>query len=104
MNLIEFKKLLEATGYPVAYSHFKAAVEPPFITYTTSDTSNLMADNQVYKKITDVQVDLYTSIKDPVVEAKLEQLLDQNKIPYEADETWIESEQLFQRIYYLGVI
>ncbi|WP_456282878.1 hypothetical protein [Bacillus sp. JZ34] len=109
MTLAELKKLLEATGYPVAYSHFnesasKSPPDPPFITYSAPDTSNFMADNKVYKKITNAQIELYTNIKDLEAEAKLEQLLDGSNIPYEADETWIESEQLFQRIYDLGVI
>ncbi len=109
MELVEFKQLLDRAGYPVAYFQFKAtestpAPSPPFIVYYTPSTSNFKADNKVYSKITNITVELYTNYKDLAAEQKLESLLDENDIPWDWDETWIESEQLFQRIYDIGVI
>jgi hypothetical protein len=101
MNLVEFKKLLEETGFPVAYSHFpeKKGQRPPFITYLVSPSSNFMADNHVFYKVNNVQVELYTKQKDLSAESKLEAVLDQAEIPYETDEVYIESEKLYQRTY-----
>ncbi|MGG3924905.1 hypothetical protein ABET51_02725 [Metabacillus fastidiosus] len=104
MTLIELKKILEATGYPVAYSHFDEQQTSPFITYLVHDSPSFFADNKVYKKINDVLIELYTTKKDLVAEKKLEDLLDENEISYEADETFIESEKLFQRIYEVRLI
>lgn len=104
MTLGELTKVLEATGYPVAYSHFtatpgKSVPKPPYICYLVDGSANLMADNKVYHKINDLNIELYTIKKDLVAEAKLEQVLDDYEIPYESFGTFIESEKLFQKIY-----
>jgi len=109
MTLVELVTILEAAGYPVAYSHFTETSNnpipsPPFITYLVPNTSNFFADNKTYKKINGVDVELYTSKKDLLAEATLESLLDANEIAYEKTETWIESQGLFQIIYEIGVI
>ncbi|MFS0783552.1 hypothetical protein [Bacillus sp. 1P06AnD] len=108
MTLAELKKILDATGFPVAYSHFTATEtkpipSPPYICYLTPYTSNFKADNRVYKKINNVQIELYTSKKDLAAEAKLEDLLDANDFPYDPIEVFIESENLFQRIYEIKI-
>lgn len=99
MTLAELNKLLKATGYPVAYSHFPEAKAPPFITYLVTYSSNFIADNKVHKQIQNVDIELYTNFKDLNVEAKLEAILDANEIPYNTTETFIDDEKLFQKIY-----
>lgn len=59
----------------------------------------MYADNKVYQKVNNIQIELYTNKKDLAAEERLEELLDANEITYEASETFIESENLFQRIY-----
>ncbi|MGM9924840.1 MAG: hypothetical protein ACI35R_11390 [Bacillus sp. (in: firmicutes)] len=108
MTLAELKKILDATGFPVAYSHFTATTSkpvppPPYICYLTPYTSNFKADNKVYKRFDNVQVELYTSKKDLVAEAKLEAVLDENDLPYDTIETFIDTENLFQRIYEIKI-
>jgi len=105
----ELYTILKATGYPVAYSHFNSSDDtplpkPPYIAYLSSYSSNLKADNKVYKKIDNLQIELYTSKKDLEAETVLEDLLDENEITYESTETWIESEKLFQKIYEVRLI
>ena len=109
MTLSDIYTILKATGYPVAYSHFTATTNnpvptPPYITYLSVYSSNLKADNMVYEKIDNLQIELYTNKKDLAAEKKLEDLLDQNEIAYESIETWIDSEQLFQKIYEVRLI
>ncbi|MEC0037729.1 hypothetical protein P4L29_25540 [Bacillus cereus] len=104
MTLGELKKILESTGYPVAYSHFTETPgvpvpSPPYVCYFVDGSSNMAADNKAYHKINDVNIELYTTKKDLVAEAKLEQVLDDYEIPYESYGTFIESEKLFQKIY-----
>ncbi|PHG56688.1 hypothetical protein COI59_31225, partial [Bacillus toyonensis] len=48
MTLGELTKILEATGYPVAYSHFTAlptnlVPAPPYICFLVDGSANLMA-------------------------------------------------------------
>lgn len=109
MNLNELKTILEATGLPVAYSHFvESEVDPipnpPFICYLVVYSSNFSADNKTYKAIQNVQIELYTDRKDIEVENRLEAILDENEIPYATSEEFIESESMFQKIYEVRLI
>ena len=109
MTLSDIYTILKATGYPVAYSHFTATTNnplpaPPYICYLNAYSSNLQADNKVYAKIDNLQIELYTNKKDLTAEKNLEDILDNNDIAYESTETWIDSEQLFQKIYEVRLI
>lgn len=104
MTIVEFKRMLDLAGMPVAYSYFKGTQDdpvppPPYICYLVDDSENLMADNKVYHKIIDVNIELYTTKKDLAAEAALEKVLDDHEIPYDTFETFIDSEDLFQKIY-----
>lgn len=109
MTLNDIYTILKATGYPVAYSHFTESPnnplpKPPYICYLSAYSSNFKADNKVYTKIDNLQIELYTTKKDLAAEKKLENLLDENDIIYETTEEWIESEKLFQKIYEVRLI
>ena len=109
MTLNDIYTILKATGFPVAYSHFVESPNnplptPPYITYLSAYSSNFKADNKVYAKIDNLQIELYTTKKDLATEKKLEDLLDENEIAYESTETWIEEEKLFQKIYEVRLI
>jgi hypothetical protein len=109
MTLAQLKAMLGQTGYPVTYSHFTATENnpipaPPYICYLEAYSSNFIADSKVYQKIKNVQIELYTKLKDTNAENKLETLLDTNNIPYDSTETFIESEKLFQKIYDVRLI
>lgn len=104
MNLIELKTMLEATGFPVAYSQFvetenEPLPEPPFIVYLVAFSSHFMADNKVHIPIENVQIELYTNKKDLDAESNLETILNDNELPFATTETFIESEQVYQKIY-----
>lgn len=101
MTLVEFKKMLDLAGMPVTYSHWTVpnVPDPPYICYLVDGTANLTADNKVFHKIIDVTIELYTTKKDLAAEAKIEKVLDDHEIPYDSDETFIVSEQLFQKFY-----
>ena len=94
-------KILKAVGLPFAYDHFAEgeSPEPPFICYLTPGSDNFAADGQVYFKIDDYHIELYTDFKDLSVEAKLEEALDAASIFYNKSETWIESEKLYEVLY-----
>src|SRR5689334_20593810 len=104
MTLSELNLILQATGFPVAYSHFiesdnEPLPTPPFITYLLLYSSNFSADNVTYIQFQNLQIELYTDRKDLEAEAILEAVLNENEIPFDTTESYIESEQLFQKIY-----
>ncbi|WP_249664502.1 hypothetical protein, partial [Lysinibacillus sp. D4B1_S16] len=70
MTLPELAQKLKALRYPVAYSHFKSAQEPPFICYLVVDGDTFSADNKVLSKITYVDIELYVNIKVLAAEKK----------------------------------
>ncbi len=99
MDEVTLFNLLKSTGLPVAYHHFTSPPTPPYIVYLFSYSSNFGADNRVYSKQSNYQVELYTTKKDPVSEKLIEDLFDEHDIYWEKTETYIESEGLYQVLY-----
>ena len=94
-------EILAEIGIPFAYDHFAEgeSPEPPFICYLLPGTNNFAADGIAYFKINEVNIELYTDIKDLDVEQRLEAVLDQHGIFYAKSEVWIESERLYEVLY-----
>ncbi|QAT43441.1 hypothetical protein [Aminipila luticellarii] len=97
----ELLNLLKTTGLKAAYHHFEKAPPPPYIIYLFSGSDNFGADNKVYNKIQNYQVELYTNKKDINSEMLIENLFDEHDVFYDKDETYIESEKLYQVTYYI---
>lgn len=97
--MVELYNLLSTLGLPVSYRFFKSPPAPPYIVYLLSYSDNFGADNKVYSKEDNYQVELYSTKKDLASEKKIEDLFDSNDIYYEKTETYIESEGLYQVLY-----
>ncbi len=93
--------LLTDFGVPFAYDHFAEgeAPDPPFVCYLLPGSNNFSADGSVYYKITEVGIELYTDHKDPKLENRLEDILDDALLFYNKTESWIESEKLYEVLY-----
>ena len=97
-------KLLEIMAdidIPSAYDHFAEgeSPSPPFITFLLPGSDNFSADGQVYFKVTEAHIELYTDAKDPEVEGGVESVLDRHGVFYDKTEVWIESERLYEVMY-----
>lgn len=101
MKLEEFVKILESTGFPVAFYEFpkEEPHDPPFICYLTLGQENFSADGIVYHSGTNVQVEVYTLQKDPVVEHVVENVL--SAFYYSKNEGFIEKEKIYLVTYQL---
>ena len=100
MSLIElYNVLIHVDGFAgkVAYRAFPEQRAPalPFICYLERSSDNFVADNRVFHKISQVDVELYTDIKEPDTESKVESALDDAGLPWAKSEDWIESERCF---------
>ena len=97
----ELLRILSEIQLPFAYDHFAEgeAPDPPFICYLLPASDNFSADGQVYFKIENVNIELYTDKKDLPVEAAVETVLDDHCIFYNKTEVWIESEKLYEVLY-----
>ena len=101
MTLEELYQTLQQLNLPIAYSHFKSPLKPPYLVYLVEDTQNFGADNRVYHQIENLVIELYTSKKDIILEKKLEALLNEKEFYYEKVETYIDSEKLYEVRYEL---
>ena len=104
MTLENIKALLDTTGFPVAYNHFKSRVAFPFICYMADSSDNFHADNKVYKEIQHLRIELYTKQKDLISENKLKQALDGFSWE-QVSETYINdsNEKYYQIIYEMEI-
>ena len=99
MNLDKIKELIDTIGFPVAYDHFHNKVNPPFITYRELPLETFNADDCNYINFKDYEIELCTLIKDIKAENKLEVLFFENKIPFEKNEEWDDTEKVYHIIY-----
>ena len=77
--------IMEEIGLPFAYHHFAEgeSPDPPFICFLLPTSDNFSADGQVYFKVTEVHIELYTDKKDLELEERVEAVLDEYGIFYE---------------------
>lgn len=104
MSLAEFYTLLNSiTGFTdkVAYRQFEENAAPalPFIVYYEDSTDNFKADNKVYQKRRNIVVELYSQEKDVDSEELIEKLFDDNEIPWDKIEEYIDSEHMYMVSY-----
>ena len=95
-------QILKEIGLPFAYDHFAEgeSPEPPFICYLSPESNNFSADGKVYRKINRYHLEVYTDKKDRETEKKVEEVLNKYSIFYDRTEVWIESEHLYEVLYY----
>ena len=101
----ELLAIVQEIGYPNAYDHFAEGESPelPYILYLIPGSNNFAADNYAYFKVNEIHIELYTDRKDLAAEQKVEAVLDRHGIFYNRSETWIESEQLYEVLYYFDL-
>lgn len=103
MTLEELGELLQTTGLPVTYLAWPdgKAPELPFLCYLSTGTDTLPADGGVYHQWDNVRVELYTRLKDPATEAKVEAAL--KGFHWQKTETYINTERCFKIDYEIEV-
>ena len=105
MELHEIVSMLAELGIPLAYHHFAEGESPapPFLLYLSPGSDNFSADGRVYWKADQLDVELYTDLKDPELEERLEAVLDAAGLFYNKTESYIDSEKLYEILYEMEV-
>jgi len=95
-------QIISEIDIPSAYDHFAEgeSPDPPFLCYLLPGVDHFAADGKAYFKVDQVHLELYTDRKDPDTEQMIEAVLDGHGIFYDRTEVWIESEQLYEVLYY----
>ena len=101
MTYDDITNMLKEAGLPLAYDQFAEgeSPEPPFLIFLFPGSDNMFADNGVYFKISQLNMELYTDKKDPELEEKLEDILTAHEISWEKSEVWIDSEKMYEVLY-----
>ena len=101
MTYNDIVELVDKIGLPCAYDHFTEgdSPEPPFVVFLMPGTNNFFADGVTYVPITEVNVELYTDYKNPVLEKLVEDVLDSYELPWDKTEVWIAEERLYEVLY-----
>lgn len=102
----EVFQMVKSIGLPAAYHHFDEgeSPEPPFVVYLYPGTNNFSADGTVYQGINQLDIELYTDKKDLDAEHKVEAVLKKHGFFYEKNETYIETEKMYEVIYEMEVL
>lgn len=98
MTYDEIKAMVAEIGLPFAYDHFAEGESPPppFVVFLMPGTDNFMADNEVYEQVTEISIELYTDLKTPPLERRIEKILNAYEIPWDKSEVWIEEEKMYE--------
>lgn len=95
-------QILQSTGLPCAYSHFKKKQSPPYIVYIGNGQDTFQADNTHYWKRNTYQVEYYFTTKNEQNEEAIETALLDNGFLYEkSEDIYIEEEEVFVIYYYI---
>ena len=94
--------LLKSINIPVAYGHFdnNKDMVPPFMVYRELAPDTFKADNRTYYRPYNFEIELVTIKKDTILQKQIEELLDNNNIPYDiSDEIWDNDEKIYHNFY-----
>jgi hypothetical protein len=106
MTYDDVVEMLEEADLPLAYDHFAEgeSPDPPFICFLFPGSDNLFADDTVFQKIDELDIELYTDKKDPDTETRIEDILAAHELPYEKSEVWIAEERMYEVLYQTQII
>lgn len=101
----EVLEMMEEMGLPFAYDHFVEgeSPKPPFLVFLYPKAMNFAADGIAYFKVNQLDIELYSDLKQPEVEERLEAVLLKHGVFYGKSEVWIESERLYEVLYEMEV-
>ena len=101
MKVEDLKTLLESTGLPVVYRAYTVdhAPDPPYLVFYGTQKVTMFADNKPHYTAPMWNVELYTDKKEPLTEARVEQVLDESGILYVSTEANWEDERLYEVLY-----
>ena len=97
----EVFEVLEELSLPIAYDHFAEgeSPDPPFLCFLYPRNLPTGADNTVYYQLHELDIELYTDAKDPVLEQRVERLLTEHEMFFQKSEVWIEEEKMYEVLY-----
>ena len=101
MTYQEVSSLIARIGVPYAYYQFDedTAKPTPFVCFYYPEEDEFYADNRNYIKLVVLRIELYTDEKDFSLEETIENLLNENELPFTHYESYIDSEKMLMQTY-----
>lgn len=105
MLITDIKTMLAQTKLPATYYSWpeKQAPQLPYLVWYLPSSDNFAADDKVYKHIETLHVELYTEAKDFATEQAVEAVLDANGMVWERQESYIDTEHMYEVLYIMEV-
>lgn len=101
-DLLSTIEISEGVNIEITYDHFTTPNhKPPFIIYFIEDVSTLKADDKVHSQENNFIVDLCVEVKNVELENKIEKLFNDNYLPYDKEEEYLDSERMYQIRYFI---
>lgn len=95
-------EILQTTGLPCAYSHFKTKQDPPFLVYLGNGQDTFAADNTWYYRKNTYQIEYYFNKKSSANEDAIENaLLDAGYQYDKSEDVYLEDQDMFLIYYYI---
>lgn len=107
MTYQEIKNMIESIGLPFTYYEWKEGdmiPNLPYVVFYYPTSDNMSADNIVYQNIEQLNVEVYSKEKDFAIEKQVETVLNQNGFYWEKNESFIESEDMYEVLYQMEVV
>lgn len=106
MQVSDFRKILDETGFAVGYYQFPKGKVPklPYILFYFPTSDDVYADNKNYVNIQATNVELYTKNKNFSAEKSVEDVLKSHNIKYQKTETYLTTEDMFLILYEMEII
>ena len=104
MDLKQFKTEMETLGYNINYLMFTNPPQLPYMVYYVAENNYQYSDNKNYSLFLGVNLELYDKNKNIEAESKIENKFNELGLTFSKDEVYIESEKLYQVIYYVELI
>ena len=98
MTHAEFVQMAKDTAILCAYDHFAEGEPPapPFLVYYIAGSDNFYADGELYGRISNFVMELYTDVKEPPLEHQVESVLASQDVLWNKTEGWLEAERLYE--------
>lgn len=105
MDIQKLKTLLKSIDISVAYHSFGEGQAPnlPYIVYYVDEDVGFVADDYIYYESLGITIEVYSRIKDLELESKIKKLLNDNQLPYESYESFLDSENMFLKAYEINI-
>ncbi len=102
----EVADMCKAMDMPTVYFKYPNKQVPPlpYTIYYSPNSNNFGADDKVYQQIRALNIELYTAVKSPAIEAQVEAVLESNNLFWDKTEAYLDSEQMYEVLYEMEIL